>query len=116
MVWESLADVNTDKLGNTFRTRPLIIPRPLVRRAAAFAEVGLDVSLMPSAALGIESLPPMMKVAKVRSVNVGGGDGVMSSVIAVFASGFRIRESLNYYHVLACFPTSIRQGRLNSLD
>jgi hypothetical protein len=47
-----------------FRTRPLMIPRPRVRRAAALAEVGLEVSLMPSAALGMESLPPMMKAAR----------------------------------------------------
>jgi len=42
----------------------LMMPRPRVRRARAFAEVGLEVSLKPSAAFGIESLPPMLRISE----------------------------------------------------
>lgn len=40
------------------------MPRPRVRRARAFAEVGLEISLKPSAAFGMESLPPISKVSR----------------------------------------------------
>jgi hypothetical protein len=36
-----------------------MIPLPRDRRAGAFADVGFDVSFMPSAPLGVDSLPPM---------------------------------------------------------
>jgi hypothetical protein len=45
---------------------------------------------------------------RLQRLEIRGGDGVMS-VIAEFASGFRIRRSLNCYHALACFLTNIRQ-------
>jgi hypothetical protein len=51
-------------------TRPLMIPRPRVRRGDALPEVGLEVSLMPSAALGIESLPPILEFARQPNVEV----------------------------------------------
>lgn len=65
-VWDVLADVMRYKSGKKSLTRPLMMPPPRVRRARALADVGLEVSLMPSAALGMESLPPMMKVFEVR--------------------------------------------------
>jgi hypothetical protein len=51
-----------------------------------------------------------------QRLKVRGGDGVISSVIAEFASGFRIRGSLNCYHVLAYCPTNIRQDSIRLTD
>lgn len=51
-------------------TRPLMIPRFRERRGGALPEVGLEASLMPSAALGIESLPPILEGLVCRSIHV----------------------------------------------
>ncbi|KAH9881255.1 hypothetical protein J1614_001751 [Plenodomus biglobosus] len=45
-----------------------MMPLFLVRRADALAEVGLEVSLMPSGPLGMDSLPPMLKVRQEEGV------------------------------------------------
>lgn len=43
-------------------TLPLMIPLPRVRRAGALFEWGFELSFMPSAPLGVDSLPPMLTV------------------------------------------------------
>lgn len=52
-------------------TRPLIMPRPRVRRAFA----GSATSEMPSAAVGLESLPPILQAgtgpSKLIQIKIG---------------------------------------------
>lgn len=91
-----------------------MMPRPLVRRAAAFAEVGLEVSLMPSAALGMESLPPMIKVAKAGSLKVGGGDGVMFFGDCRVCLGIQDPGNFGLLSCAGMFPNQ-HPSRLNSL-
>lgn len=65
-VWNVLDDGASYKSGKKPLTRPLMMPPPRERRARALADVGLEVSLMPSAAFGMESLPPMTRVVELR--------------------------------------------------
>ena len=100
------------------------MPRPRVRRARAFADVGLEVSLRPSAAFGMESLPPIFSVSEDLDASCGFytcdvqrdafrlvvelGD-VKDCGLSKVASRFTIRASWCCCHVLAyLLPTFYR--------